>query len=124
MKTIILCAMLCSCTGLSHIDTATHGPRSQEAVCAEECSPHDDAYLVYYALGMTFSGLAGASGTGGVLSATLADEPGADIALASAAAGSAIATVVFNWLAGEEADRYEECRVLCMDEGDAAGTTP
>lgn len=114
---LALCLVLASCTGLSGRDTIVAGvERTPEQVCVEQCQHYDDAYLVYYALGLTFSGATAATGTGGVLTATLGDDQAADIALAATSAGSGIATVVFNWLAGQQKDRYEECTARCRAE--------
>ena len=85
--------------------------------CIESCRTYDDQYLVHYALGMTFSGVSAAAGTGGIMSSALADEPGADIALACSAAAGGIAAVVFNWLAGEAGERFEDCKAQCQGEG-------
>lgn len=108
------CAFVLSCYGLAgRDDLPVVGASTAEQGCIESCRAYDDEYLVFYALGMAFSGVTAASGTSGILSATLADEPNADIALAATAAGSGIATVVFNWLSGESAERYTECVERC-----------
>jgi hypothetical protein len=101
--------LLSGCVGLEgHATTPT-----TEQSCVEMCREYDDAYLVEYALGMVFSGTTAAAGTSGVLSATLADEQGADIALAATSAASGIATVVLWWLAGESEERWAECKAEC-----------
>jgi hypothetical protein len=110
--------LLGGCSSLSTAQPSTERQTafvSSSVQCEENCVRYDDAYIAWYALGMTFSGVTAAAGTSGVLSATLADEPNADIALAATAAGSGILTVVFNWLAGESAERYTECVARCRD---------
>lgn len=102
------------CASLSDSWRATAGPDpSPRDLCLAECVHYDDAYMVWYALGMTFSGVSAASGTGGVLAVALTDEPYSGISLAAAAAASGTATLVFNWLAGENAERYTVCVDRC-----------
>ena len=124
LDTIAVVAIIVCCVSLLVSSTACNGlatrstsasdvALTREESCIEACRPYDDAYLIEYALGMVFSGTTAAAGTSGVLSATLADEQGADIALAATAAGSGIATVVLWWLAGESAERYTECVERC-----------
>ncbi len=110
------------CRGLAP-ETPT-GPLPGETVeqaavrtCVDACRTHDSEYLAYYALGMTFSGVSAAAGTGGIMTSALADEPGADIALACISAGGGIAALVFNWLSGEAGERYEDCVAGCRGEG-------
>jgi len=97
------------CVGL---EGHTEDPTDEES-CMDACRPYDAQYLTFYALGMVFSGTTAAAGTGGILTATLADEQGADIGLAATAAASGIGAVVFNWLAGESAERYTTCKAEC-----------
>jgi len=75
---------------------------------SDRCRDADDAHLAWYAVGIASSGLAGATGAGGVLTATLADEPGADIALAASSAVLGVLATVAGVLAGEYAERASE----------------
>lgn len=106
------------CRGLA--PTTPTGPlpgeteeQAEVRVCIESCRAYDDQYLVHYALGMTFSGVSAAAGTGGIMTSAIADEPGADIALACTAAAAGIGALVFNWLSGEAGERYEDCVAQC-----------
>lgn len=74
-----------------------------------ECRGLDASYKTWKATGMALTGVAGATGTGGVLTATLADEPAADVVMAGLSAGSAIFATVSDWLAGEYAEDVAEC---------------
>jgi hypothetical protein len=74
-----------------------------------ECRELDGQYKAWKATGMALTGVAGATGTGGVLTATLADEPAADVTMAALSAGSAIFATVSDWLAGEYAEDVAEC---------------
>lgn len=74
-----------------------------------ECRQLDGSYKAWKAVGMALTGVAGATGTGGVLTATLADEPAADVTMAAVSAGSAIFSTVSYWLAGELAEDVAEC---------------
>jgi hypothetical protein len=125
MKNLILVSLvlvLClGCRGLAPTTPTVQLPNETEEqaevrVCIESCRAYDDQYLVHYALGMTFSGVSAAAGTGGIMTSTLADEPGADIALACISAGGGIAALVFNWLSGEAGERFEDCKAGCMGE--------
>ena len=109
LGTGIVALVLSGCVGLEG-----HASTPSGESCLDSCRRYDDQYLAYYALGMVFSGTTAAAGTGGVLTATLADEPNADIGLAATAAASGIGAVVFNWLAGESAERYTTCKQECL----------
>lgn len=74
-----------------------------------ECRSLDGSYKAWKAVGMALTGVAGATGTGGVLTATLAEEPAADVTMAALSAGSAIFATVSDWLAGEYAEDVAEC---------------
>jgi len=75
---------------------------------SDRCREENDRHLAWYAVGVASSGMAGATGAGGVLTATLADEPGADIALAASSAVLGVLAAVANVLAGEYAERASE----------------
>lgn len=80
-----------------------------EAAVRDECRDYDDSYLAWRSVAIAAGGLAGASGTSGVLTSTLADEPGADLALAGVSAVSGILSAVAAWLADEYARRVTRC---------------
>lgn len=75
---------------------------------SDVCQDYDSAYLAWNAVGVASSGLAGATGASGVLTATLADEPGADIALAATSAVLGVLATVANVLSGQYAERFAE----------------
>ncbi len=84
----------------------------------DECREYDDSYLTWHAVGIAAGGLAGATGASGVLSATLADEPGADIGLAASSAVFGVLATVAGVLAGEYADRFgERCVDVPLSDG-------
>jgi len=95
----ILAALSLSCAGLI--------PPGYPA--RDECREADDAYLAWRSIGIAAGGLAGATGTSGVLTSTLADEPGADIALAASSALLGVLASVASVLAGEYAERVTRC---------------
>lgn len=78
---------------------------------SQECRRADDLYLTWHAVGIAASGAAGATGAGGVLTSTLADEPGADIGLAASSAVFGILATVATVLSAEYAERATEACV-------------
>jgi hypothetical protein len=106
LAAVALVLVLClGCRGLAPTTPTVRLPDETEdqaevRVCLESCRAYDDQYLVHYALGMTFSGVSAAAGTGGIMTSALADEPGADI----------------NWLSGEAGERFEDCKAGCLGE--------
>ncbi len=116
-RALFLVVLLVGCSSLSEPWRTTAGPQPTPVdLCLATCVKYDNAYLIEYALGMTMSGVSAAAGTSGILSTALADEPGAAIGLAAIAAGAGVATLVFNWLAGENASRYTACVDMCRKE--------
>jgi hypothetical protein len=91
----VLVLLLSSCTSLIPSGTTTN----------PDCQRYDESYLAWYAVSVAASGGAGATGASGVLTATLADEPGADIALAATSAALGILATVATILSGEYAER-------------------
>ncbi|MBN1774516.1 MAG: hypothetical protein JXB32_24865 [Deltaproteobacteria bacterium] len=77
----------------------------------DECRQMDDSYLAWHAVGVAAGGAAGATGAGGVLTSTLADEPGADIALAASSALFGILATVASVLSAEYAERAADACV-------------
>jgi len=92
---VVLVLLLSSCTSLIPSGTTTN----------PECQRYDANYLAWYAVSVAASGAAGATGASGVLTATLADEPSADIVLAATSAAMGILATVATILSGEYAER-------------------
>jgi len=79
------------------------------AAPSDACRRLDESHIAWYAVGIASGSLAGATGTSGVLTSTLADEPYADLGLAvSSTIFGALATLG-TVLAGIYAERYVEC---------------
>jgi hypothetical protein len=95
-KYIVLLLLIVGCSSI--VPTAVRNP-------TDACTTADQNYLIWKAIGVASSGLAGATGSGGVLTATLADEPAADISLAASSAVFGILATVAGILSGEYATR-------------------
>ena len=73
------------------------------------CQQQEDRYISWYAVGVVSGSLAGATGTSGVLTSTLADEPYADIALAASSMVFGALATLGTVLSGIYAENYAEC---------------
>lgn len=76
---------------------------------SDHCRTYDENYVTWYALGIASGSLAGATGASGVLTATLIDEPYADLGLAISSTVFGAFAAVSNALAGMYASRYTTC---------------
>jgi hypothetical protein len=113
---VVLLVVLSGCAGiLPWSEPSREVCGETDRACMEiveveaECRQLDGSYLAWKAVGMALSGLTGATGTGGILTATLADEPAADVTLAGVSAGSAIMATVAQMLSSEYAQDAVEC---------------
>lgn len=103
MRLLLMSVLLIGCTSLI--------PPGRTP--SDRCASDADSYLAWHAVAVASSGLAGAVGAGGVLSASLADEPGADIALAASAVLFGALATVAEVLSAEYAERSAEA---CVEE--------
>ena len=118
MKPIRL-SLLLAVTGCTGLLPSSPTPREVcgevDRACMEiqeveaECSAADSQYKAWKAVAIASSGLAGATGAGGVLSSAIADEPAADVGLAAASSAFAVMATVGEYLSGDYGEDAVEC---------------